>query len=114
MYSKFGFPLQEVGSQIPNSLIPSEYHIVKNPGVMGLEFQEEYVYVLFTLCRPCNVRVISFIHINLNTVQLLCSSFTLGTINRYFPLFWCMVIYCNVCQTKENTKLYSHHSVDKL
>lgn len=48
MYSKFGFPLQEVASQIPNSLIPSEYHIVKNPGVMGLEFQEEYVYVLFT------------------------------------------------------------------
>lgn len=31
----------EVGSQIPNSLIPSEYHIVKNPGVMGLEFQED-------------------------------------------------------------------------
>lgn len=28
-------------SQIPNSLIPSEYHIVKNPGVMGLEFQED-------------------------------------------------------------------------
>lgn len=31
----------EVRSQIPNSLIPSEYHIVKNPGVMGLEFQED-------------------------------------------------------------------------
>ncbi|KAJ7337274.1 Axonemal dynein light chain domain-containing protein 1 [Desmophyllum pertusum] len=31
----------EARSQIPNSLIPSEYHIVKNPGVMGLEFQED-------------------------------------------------------------------------
>lgn len=47
MYSKFGFPLQEVASQIPNSLIPSEYHIVKNPGVTGLEFQEEYVCFIY-------------------------------------------------------------------
>lgn len=35
------FILQEVRSQIPHSLVPAEYHIVKNPGVMGLEFQEE-------------------------------------------------------------------------
>lgn len=28
-------------SQIPHSILPAEYHIVKNPGVMGLEFQED-------------------------------------------------------------------------
>ncbi|XP_032220070.1 axonemal dynein light chain domain-containing protein 1 [Nematostella vectensis] len=28
-------------SQIPDTLLPSEYHIVKNPGVMGLEFHDE-------------------------------------------------------------------------
>ncbi|XP_067017246.1 axonemal dynein light chain domain-containing protein 1-like isoform X2 [Acropora muricata] len=31
----------EIQSQIPHSILPSEYHIVKNPGVMGLEFQED-------------------------------------------------------------------------
>lgn len=37
----FCFVQQEIQSQIPHSILPSEYHIVKNPGVMGLEFQEE-------------------------------------------------------------------------
>jgi len=37
----FCFVQQEVRSQIPQSLVPGEYHIVKNPGVLGLEFQEE-------------------------------------------------------------------------
>ena len=29
--------------QLPDTLIPEEYHIVKNKGVMGIEFHEEYV-----------------------------------------------------------------------
>jgi len=34
-------------SAIPDTLIPEEYHIVKHPGVMGLEFHDECVlYVL--------------------------------------------------------------------
>ena len=67
-----------MGSQIPNSLIPSEYHIVKNPGVMGLEFQEEYVYVLFIRCSALycycfkqDIHVHVLVHIYLNAMQLL-------------------------------------------
>lgn len=33
--------VMEVRSQIPDTLVPAEYHIVKNPGVLGLEFQED-------------------------------------------------------------------------
>ena len=35
------FSSKELASEIPNSLVPSEYHIVKNPGVLGLEFHDE-------------------------------------------------------------------------
>ena len=53
--SKSCYLQQEVRSQIPNSLIPSEYHIVKNPGVMGLEFQEEYVHKLLYFLCVCQI-----------------------------------------------------------
>lgn len=31
---------------LPDTLIPDEYHIVKNRGVMGIEYHEEWVSVL--------------------------------------------------------------------
>ena len=33
-------------SAIPDTLIPEEYHIVKHPGVKGLEIHDEYVQTL--------------------------------------------------------------------
>lgn len=30
-------------SALPNTLVPEEYHIVKHPGVLGLEFHDEWV-----------------------------------------------------------------------
>jgi hypothetical protein len=30
-----------VTNALPNTLIPEEYHIVKHPGVLGLEFHDE-------------------------------------------------------------------------
>ena len=27
--------------QLPDTLIPSEYHVVKNKGVMGIEYHDE-------------------------------------------------------------------------
>ena len=32
--------------QLPDTLIPKEYHIVKNKGVLGLDYFEEYVTLI--------------------------------------------------------------------
>ena len=34
------YSLLQDGSLIPETLVPTEFHIVKNPGVMGLEIHE--------------------------------------------------------------------------
>lgn len=42
---------------------------------------------------------------DLGTVAMLWFKFTCGTI-WHFPLLWCMVMYCNVYETNEDTKFY--------
>ena len=31
--------------ELPNTLVPDEYHIVKNKGVIGLEYYNEWVWI---------------------------------------------------------------------